>query len=454
MKTSARTAWDSLRTSYWFVPTLMVFAAVALWGIVFLVDLTVSYEFGRIWWLYTGGPEGARSLMSALIGAMITVAGVVFSITVVVLTLASQQFGPLLLRNFVRDKGSQIVLGTFVSTFVFCLLALRTVRGNDPDIFVPEASVTTGVALGIVSIGVLVYFIHHISVFIQAPHLIDVVYQDLDQTIDRIFPEQLGKPAAANPTEEQDRKAASQFDLGSGVVKSESRGYVNEIDSDALLSAASRHGLVVRLLRYPGDFVVAESDLVQVLPPEAVNHEVASKLNDAFIFGARRTSTQDLDFLFSQLVEIAVRSLSPGINDPFTAVIVIDHLCAAFCKLAARAMPSPYRHDDDGNLRVVASAATFVRLFDAGFNPTRYYGKKHPAVLARLLWAIATAAPFVHRSEDRQALAVHARLIRKAALESIESEEDRQDVLTRFDEAMKTLDSSAAAESGSAGGGT
>jgi uncharacterized membrane protein len=439
MKTSAKTFWDSVRTGYWFVPTLMVLAVVGLWVLIFHIDQRIDYKLDGIWWLYTGGPEGARSLLSALIGAMITVAGVVFSITIVVLTLASQQFGPLLLRNFIRDTGSQIVLGMFVSTFAFSLLALRTVRGPGPENFVPHVSVTAGVTLGIASIGILVYFIHHISVFIQAPQLIDVVYAELDRAIEQVFPEKLGMPATARPEEEKDRETDAQFESRAGIVRSYARGYVKAIDGDLLLQTAKEHDLVVRLIRYPGDFVVADSDLVFVLPADGVNEEVTSKVNAAFIFGARRTATQDLNFLLTQLVEIAIRSLSPGINDPFTAITCIDHICAAFCKLAGRQLPSPYRHDQNGTLRVIAFPATFARMVDAGFDPIRYYGKTHPQVLARLLWSISVAARFVGRDEDRKTLTRHAEIIRKSAFESITSEDDRLDVVEKYDQAMKAL---------------
>lgn len=172
---SARLAnlWESLRTSYWFVPTLMTAGGVALSFASVHLDERVNYKWVRtVGWIWAGGAEGARQVLSTIAGSMITVAGVAFSITIVALTLASNQFGPRLLRNFVRDAGNQIVLGTFIATFVYCLLVLRTVRGEDDTEFVPYVSVTLGVAFALTSLGVLIYFIHHVAISIQAENLI------------------------------------------------------------------------------------------------------------------------------------------------------------------------------------------------------------------------------------------------------------------------------------------
>ena len=188
-----RAMWDTLRTSYWFVPTLMAVTTAILWVGCYTIDLGLADSvIHRLGWIYTGGPDGAREMLAVVAGSMITIAGVTFSITIVALTLASQQFGPFLLRNFMRDTGNQIVLGTFISTFLFCLLTLRVIRGTDEEKFVPHLSVSVAVLLAIFSLGVLIYFIHHVSAFIQASNIISVVGRDLNAAVDRLFPDRLG----------------------------------------------------------------------------------------------------------------------------------------------------------------------------------------------------------------------------------------------------------------------
>ena len=183
--TRLRAAWETIRTTYWAVPSVMALTALALSVGMIQLDRTLTPKLlGTLSWVYTGGPEGARAVLSTIAGSMITVAGVTFSITIVALTLASQQFGPRLLRSFLRDLGNQIVLGTFVSTFVYCLLVLRTVRGNDDAQFVPHLAVTLGVVLAMLSLGVLIFFIHHVSTSIQASQIIASVAADLEASID------------------------------------------------------------------------------------------------------------------------------------------------------------------------------------------------------------------------------------------------------------------------------
>jgi uncharacterized membrane protein len=191
--------WDSLHSSYWFIPTLMAAISIILAWAMLTVDRTGGTP--NWWWIYTGGTDGARSLLSSVAGSMVSVVATAFSITIVALQLASSNFGPRLLRNFMQDTGNQIVLGTFIATFIYCLLVLRTIHGEGDgySFFVPQLSVTVGTVLAIASMGVLIYFIHHASTIIQASHVITQVSGDLDKTIDRLFPEKIGHSAAKNP---------------------------------------------------------------------------------------------------------------------------------------------------------------------------------------------------------------------------------------------------------------
>ena len=191
MKTWLMNYWESIRANFWFVPTVMVAGAVALSLVTINLDKVAAYDnwIATLGWTFTRGPEGSRAVLSTVAGSMMTITSVTFSITIVALQLASSQFGPRLLRNFMRDRGNQISLGTFIATFAYCLLILRTVNGTEEQRFVPHISVTVGLLMALTSLGVLIYFIHHAAASIQAENVIANVGRDLDQAIARLYPE-------------------------------------------------------------------------------------------------------------------------------------------------------------------------------------------------------------------------------------------------------------------------
>lgn len=436
-----RAWWEMLRTSYWFVPTLMAGSTMFFWMVVQRVDLWLKEEQVRsLGWIYTGGPEGARELLGVVAGSMITVTGVTFSITIVALALASQQFGPFLLRNFMRDTGNQIVLGTFISTFVFCLLTLRVVRGLEEISYVPHLSVTVAIILALCSIGVLIYFIHHVSVSIQVSNIIYVVSQDLQRSIERLFPEPIatGAEPEAEPSGSP-RKLHEGFDSQAKPVVSTGYGYITALDDQLLLSEAMERDVVVQLLKRPGDFVGKGDTVALVWPGGSVDGEVERAVNDSLLLGSQRTATQDVLFVCDQLVEIAVRALSPGINDPFTANVCIDHLGQGLSRMAGRALPSPYRVAEDGVMRLVAYPVDFCDMAETVLVQIRHYGSSNPAVLLRLLQAVVTAAPHLRREEDRETLLRHARLIMQAGERNLPGKDELESVRDGYERAVKAL---------------
>ena len=432
------TLWDSLRSSYWFVPTLMAGGAIALaFTMVTLDQSGKSGPIQKLGWVYTGGPDGARTVLSTIAGSMITVAGTAFSIVIVALTLASSQFGPRLLRNFMQDTGNQVVLGTFIATFIYCLLVLRTVRGDNYNVFVPQISVTVGILLGVASIGVLIYFIHHASTSIQSSHVITEVNKDLDHAIDHLFPEQIGHgiPQKRRWVEE----IPVNFDEEASPILAINSGYLLAIDEEQLLKLAKSKDLLLRLNYRPGHFIVHRHEIVRVWYGERVNEKLTHQINDAFILGSERTEQQDVEFSIQQLVEIALRAISPAINDPFTAIRCIDRLSAGLSRLAQKEFPSPYRYDEDNNLRVIANPVTFVGLVDEAFNQIRHYGSSDVAVTMRLLEAIAIIGIQTRNQKDRMALLRHAEMIKRGSQEAVSEECDRQDIEERYLAAVKVL---------------
>lgn len=431
--------WDSLHSSFWFVPSLMVVLAIGLSFLTIQLDQSLKTNIiGQLGWAYSLGPSGSRAILSAIAGSMVSVATTAFSITIVALQLASSQFGPRLLRNFMQDTGNQIVLGTFISTFVYSLLVLRTINGVEDDEFVPHLAVTFGIGLAIASIGVLIYFIHHSASSIQVDQVITKVGHELQGAIERLFPDKIGK-GASKYQQDPIRDIPANFARDAFPIKATNSGYVQAIDDKMLMQIATENDLLLRVQKRPGKFLVQGSELVLVFSGERVNKQLIKKINDAFVLGLQRTEQQDVEFSINQLVEIAVRALSPGINDPFTAIRCIDQLSASLSYLAQREIPSPYRYDENDKLRVIAEPISFADMTDAAFNQIRQYGKTSVAVTIRLLEAIAVIAPFVYHKADRAALLRHANMIERGSQEGIPEELDRKDVEEQYLAVVKAI---------------
>jgi len=365
--------WLRIRASYWFLPTIMCLAATLL--VVGVLELDHNRSFlwlQRSGWVYTGGADGARAVLSTIAGSIITVAGTTFSITIAALTLASQQFGPRLLKGFIRDVGNQVVLGTFTSTFLYCILVLRTIYGTEKDPFVPHIAVSVGVFLALVSLGVLIYFIHHVAQSIQVSNVINVAADDLDRALNHIFPHAVGRES-------------EPCDLPDGPpqeLRADQIGYLEEIDEAALMRLAEERDLVMLLRVRPGDYVLPDQTIACVWP--TLDADLESELQPAFAYGRQRTWYDDVEFAFMQIAEIGVRALSPAINDPFTAIICVDRITASMARLIAIGLPGGYRRGKSGALRMVVPTSTWQSVVQAAYGELRWSARTQPSVLARL----------------------------------------------------------------------
>ncbi len=432
--------WERLRTSYWFVPSILTGGAIALSFVTVHFDTIMKAEWARTTgWIWAGSPEGARNVLATIAGSTITVAGVVFSITIVSLTLASSQFGPRLLRNFMADRSTQVVLGVFVSTFLYCLLVLRTIRGTDSTTFVPFLSVTCGLTFAVVSVGFLIFFIHHVSSSILAENLIGRVASELREGIDRLFPESLGeggKPADAREEMGEEPPAMREE---SHPLHARRSGFIQAIGTDRILELAAEKGMLVRLHRRPGNFVAEGALLAEMWPKEKASESLSAELGGSFYFGRQRTPTQDVEYSIDQLVEVAVRALSPGINDPFTALTCIEWLGVALIRVGGRKIPSRYRRDEKGELRVIVDVTDFAGIASACLDQIRQYGCKSVAVVIRLLDMLERVAAEIRPAETREVLLGHARKIRDDGMAATENEQDRLQIVSSFAAAEKEL---------------
>lgn len=443
MKTKLLNYWEIVRSSYWFIPTVMTGLTVVLSFLTVTLDQLVISERAELQaWVYTGGPDGVRTLLSTLAGAMITMVSVTFSITIVALTLASSQFGPRLLDNFMRDTGNQVVLGTFISTFVYSLLVLRTVRSIGGSSFVPHISVTIAIILALASLGLLIYFIHHVSVSIHVENVIASVERELNTAIERLFPEKKGYFVFEYELRNEE-DVPENFDRDAQTVLATHSGYLQTIDNEGLMNMATEKDLLLCLEHRPGDFIASGNALVKVWPSEFFEKEFGEEINEAFILGAQRLRLQDVEYAIDQLVEIALRALSPGINDPFTAMACIDRLGVALANLAERQIPSGYRYDDENKLRLMADAITFEGIVETAFNQIRQYGRSSAAVTIRLLETIAVIAAHTRTQTEQEALQRQARMIKQGSEEALPEEYDRQDVKKRYELVQQIIEKKA-----------
>lgn len=410
--------WERARTSFWLVPALMALAAAGLSFGTIALDRALGSEALQAWgWAWSGGADGARSVLSTIAGSMATVAGVVFSVNIVALTLASSQFGPRLLRNFTRDLGNQLVLGTFISTFLYCLLVLRVVRSTHEGGFVPEVSITCAVLLAVGGVGVLIYFIGHVANAIQAESLIAVVGRELRDQIVAQYAEGPARDAGCQSPEVPEGLPQA--------VRATTGGNVQGVANDILVAAAAADlGTVLRVLCRPGDFVQAHETLVLVhCVPGPLNGDAAARIRTAFALGPRRTPTQDVRYGARQLTEIAVRALSPGINNPATAMGCLDWLGDALAEMARR-VPAAAGHCEGGRMRVLAQPVTFAELAELSITPIRTYGASDPAVTLHLIRTLARIGRD-GSGPDRAALLCLAEQAGEDALRANGNEADR-----------------------------
>jgi uncharacterized membrane protein len=417
-----------LRTNLWLVPTALILLAGALFAGTHALDRAAYDGSLRLpSFVISGSPDAARQILTAIAAAVVTVVTLVFSITIVTLTLASTQFGPRMLRNFIRDRITQLTLGSFVATFVFAILALVSIRPGAHGEFVPHLSVTVTMVLVVLDVLVLVVFIDHIARSIQLPQVIASIASDLTRAIDADARSSQAVGVKAGPSLGE---LLVRLDEDSAVVRAPRSGYLQFVRIERLLGVAAGSGAVIRLLHRPGHFVVEGEPLADVWPGAAAG-EVARSLGGAHATGPHRTLTQDLSFAVDQLVEIAIRALSPAVNDPFTAIACIDWLGDAMCKIAERWSPRVVYRDGTGRVRVIARPISFERLIARAHEKIRQASRGMPAVMIRQLDALTKVMSHTISAEQRAVLLAQGEMILRSAEESVPEPSDREDVRRR-----------------------
>lgn len=414
MKSTFRASWLAIKASYWFIPTILTLAAFGL----ALLTIHLDRSWGSEWlttlpWFEGARAEGARAQLTVIASAMIAISSTVFAITIAAVAYASGNYGPRLLNNFMNDRGNQVSLGVFVATFMYNLLVLRTVRSAEETpapgettaegitAFVPQLSMLVSGASVLLAVGVLVYFLHHIPASIRINTVLGGIGRRLVADIGKRFP---GAGGAGEPAPCVDGPAISATRVG----------YVEIIDFERLDRLADRSDLVLSLTIRTGDFIHPHLPVVYVSGGDA-GEELAEQILDCFSLGNSRTPTQDLEFLIDELVEIALRALSPGVNDPFTAVTSLHWLAAALAKLADRNLSEGPEQQSYDRMRVRPLADDFRHYLRRSFGAMRLAAATNPIAATVFLDSLRGVAIGATSQERRRALLDEARLLGEQA---------------------------------------
>ncbi len=422
MKTP-RDLWVYLRSTFWFVPAVIVSAAVTLAFALIETDRMMAQHLKDSWpRLFGAGAAGSRGMLSTIAGSMITVAGVTFSITIVSLSLASSQYSSRVLRNFMRDRTNQTVLGVFVGVFASCLVVLRTIRGGDEGAFVPALSVLVAVVLAFIGIAFLIFFIDHIGSSIQASQIISKVAQETLEAVDHLFPETQGEPA-----DEPDAATSVTQRPFLGAIPARRTGYVQRVDVDALMAFARARQTAVRMECRIGEFVIEDMPLASVSEARDADPDAVRRINAACTVDRQRTVDQDAAFGIRQLVDVALKGLSPGINDTTTAVMCVDHLTAILARLADRQLDTPCRGDTD-EAQVIVRRSTYADFVDVAFDQIRQNADGNVAVMRRLIHALETLSRVTPNTARRRVLFLHVEAVRDIIQRTVHGPRERAEL--------------------------
>ncbi|MBW6493493.1 MAG: DUF2254 domain-containing protein [Burkholderiaceae bacterium] len=434
-----RQQWSNLRSTFWFLPFLIIMASI----VYAVVLIQIDYSGGDLWlaqWprVFGVGADGARDMLSTLASSMMTVMGITVSMTLLALSLASSQYTSRILRNFMRNRVTQITLGTFAGIFVYCLIVLHTVRSGDAP-FVPSLAVFFAFVLAFGGIAVLIFFIHHIASSIQASSIIASVAHETYAAIDRLLPEKQGPGPDKAEGEENERLLPSLDERTWYAVPAQVSGYIQSVDNDAILRLARAARTIVRMEHGVGEFIVQDAALVSLALTYPPDQEAITALNGAYSIGSYRTVDEDPAFGIRQIVDMALKALSPGVNDTSTAVMCVDYLTAILTRLACRHFPPSPRYEGE-TLRVIAIVPNFEGLLAEAFDQVRNSAAGNVAIVGRMLGAIDTIASLTVNPRRRQALKEQAQWIAELADRSIASTHDRARINRRMMHLREALD--------------
>jgi len=369
----------------------------------------------RVLFFSHADPGVAQAILGDIATSTMTVVSIVFAILLMTLTLASMQFSPRILISFARDRVTQWTLGIFLGTFLYCMLALPATH-TLPHPFAPVVTVIGAIVLAIACVGLLLFFIHHISHAISVNHIVDRIASETEAAIDEVMP----RPRRQIHLETRD--AAESSSWNAPLLSSDS-GYIRFVDLKQLLSLATSFHVKVRLVRRIGQFVPAGTPLLMVNKAERLSSGAAAAFRAAFDFGPTRTLQQDIEFGVLQIVDIALKAISPAVNDPTTAIGCVDQLSRILIRFASREVPEPRLYDLGGAARVSLEWIDFEGLLDSAFEQIRMYARGDVAVSLRLLRALGDLAISTEDAAFRKTLCERGRRVVEGCSERFRAEE-------------------------------
>lgn len=432
------------------MPSLMVTGSIAFAVVLIEADSAGSDRWLSQWpRLFGVGAEGARQMLSTLAGSMMTVMGITFSMTLLALVLASGQYTSRILRNFMRNRITQATLGVFAGIFAYCLIVLRTIRSSGGvDEFVPGLAVFFAFVMSLGGVGVLIYFIHHIASSIQASSIIASVAQETNTSIDRLLPAKL----VQGPGEDEGRNHGleSLDERDWYPVPAAESGYIQSVNNTALMNLARDSRTIVRMEHGIGAFVIQDTALVSLALTYPPDQKTIDALNGAYSIGRHRTVDQDPAFGIRQIVDMAIKALSPGVNDTSTAVMCVDYLTSILARLAGRQFPPLHRYEGK-TLRVIAIVPSFEGLLAEAFDQIRGSAEVNVAILVRMLGALDTIGSLTIRPSHLRALDEQLQCIAELADRCIQSSHDLARIERRLSEVREMLEAQSALRSGEEG---
>jgi uncharacterized membrane protein len=434
-----RARWARVRASFWFLSPLMALLGLLFARLMLALDQRIPTEqLVNSQLIISAGPAEQRAILFGLAAATLGTAGVVFSLATVPMSIAASQFGSRLLRAFLNDAPTQLVMGCFAATIVYCITVGLSIPLEREIAQLPFLATTTSVLLFIICFGSVIALIHHVGVVLQAPVITYRISRYLNRAI-VAYTRPRSDTSPANPDEERLRAEVSAAGRPTLAAKT---GYVDAIDGRRLARVAREHEVVILLRRLPGDFVMEGDVLALVWPGSPLPAAVVTAIRKSYLLSVQRSLAQDVGFGINQLVEIALRALSPAINDPLTAINCLDRIGDSLRLLVASDRAPTLLRDDDGKVRLFFMPAGFADLADAGLSPIRQYGRNSVMVLLRLLDVIAAVAPHAHRPEDRAVLSQHIHLVGETGEAGLSDESDRQALVQRLLAVESLLDGS------------
>ncbi|WP_051609162.1 DUF2254 domain-containing protein [Fodinicurvata fenggangensis] len=427
--------WQSIRSSLWFLPALLILTGLVGANFMLMLDAPrFSQQDAPSWWLHNGSAQDAQNLLSTLLSSLVTMTTLAISITMVVLSIAASQMGPRLIRAFIADRRIQAILGFFLGTIVYLLLVLQAISGDWKTDQVPDLAVSLGALLFLFCVLLLLIFVHQLSRSIVADTIIRRVGGTFDATIAHLISHEKHKKTQTPvpPSFE----GATELPLDKG-------GYVQTINHEKMVAALKHADACAELTFRPGHHVLPKGAHIRIVPAENASIRLHQHLREAVVTGDERTPTQDLEFAARQLVDVALRGLSSSINDPNTAIAAIDRLTLSLARIMAYGANSETYHDSKGTPRLVIPVSDFASILGTAFDQIRQDGAERPDILIRMLEALIKLSVYIRLPVHRDRMLAQAAMLVGAGRRNVAEGRDRGQIERRYAQAVAAIETAA-----------